>query len=255
MSNKLLPQIVRLTPSSYADFRWCQRLYLTSSLLRVPASDEGRSSDQGLLVHSVLEQLHARGTCHDPAHVTKVLDANQADSPQMRAFVDRHARRCPTEVENDAHEIDCVRFHRDPAPMFLATARIDVVWIHDGLLDVRDYKTGSVRYEHLADDPRARVQAWIMAQYAQRRNLRLQLRYEHLQPGVDDDPEAWEPGDDDLDAITEELRATVEAMWNADDWKGVAEVDVCRSCRYRSICRDSAAPGEPTWPVLSELED
>jgi hypothetical protein len=26
---------------------------------------------------------------------------------------------------------------------------------------------------------------------------------------------------------------------------------VCRTCRYRSICRDSAAPGEPAWPVLS----
>ena len=44
-------------------------------------------------------------------------------------------------------------------------------------------------------------------------------------------------------------------MWNTDDWKGVADVEVCRSCRYRSICRDSAAPGEPTWPVLTELED
>jgi hypothetical protein len=251
----LLPQIVRLTPSSYADYHWCPRLYLTSALLRVPPSDEGRWSDQGLLVHSVLEQLHSSGSCHDADHVAKVLDANQADSPQMRAFVDRHARRCPTAVENSVHEIDRVRFHREPAPMFLATARIDVVWIHDGLLDVRDYKTGSMRYERLADDPRARVQAWIMARDAQRKNLRLQLRYEHLQPEIDDDPEPWEPGDDDLADIEEELRATVAAMWDAEDWNGVGEIDVCRSCRYRSICRDSAAPGEPTWPILSAADE
>jgi hypothetical protein len=44
-------------------------------------------------------------------------------------------------------------------------------------------------------------------------------------------------------------------MWRTDDWKGVAEIEVCRTCRYRSICRDSVAPGEPVWPVLSAGED
>jgi len=130
-----------------------------------------------------------------------------------------------------------------------------VVWIHDGVLDVRDYKTGALRYERLADDPRARVQAWVMARDARRTNLRLQLRYEHLQPEVDDDPEPWEPADDDLAEIEEELRNAVADMWRTDDWKGVAEVDVCRTCRYRSICRDSVAPGEPVWPVLSAGDD
>jgi hypothetical protein len=246
---------VRLTPSAYADFLWCPRLFLTSALLRVPASDSVRSPDQGLLVHDVLERLHTSGSCHDAEHVEKVLLELQADSPQMRAFVDRHARRCPLTVDNDAHEIDRVRFHREPAPMFLATARIDVVWIHDGVLDARDYKTGAVRYERLADDPRARVQAWVLARDAVRTGLRLQLRYEHLQPEVDDDPEPWEPGDDDLAAITDELRRAVAAMWRTDDWQGVNEVEVCRTCRYRSICRDSAAPGEPSWPALAAAED
>ena len=41
------------------------------------------------------------------------------------------------------------------------------------------------------------------------------------------------------------------ACGEQDEWRGVAEVDVCRTCRYRSICRDSAAPGEPAWPVSS----
>jgi hypothetical protein len=250
-----LPQIVRLTPSNYADFLWCRRLYFTSALLRVPASDAGRSPDQGHLVHAVLQQLHTTGTCHDGTHVSNVLEAAQADTDQMRAFVERHARRCPAEVERAAHEVDRARFHKEPVPMFLASARIDVVWIHDGVLDVRDYKTGALRYERLADDPRARVQAWVMARDARRTNLRLQLRYEHLQPEVDDDPEPWEPGDDDLAEIEEELRNAVADMWGTDDWKGVAEVDVCRTCRYRSICRDSVAPGEPVWPVLSAGDD
>lgn len=251
MSKGPLPQIVRLTPSSYSDFRWCARLYLNKHLLRVPESDVGRSGDQGLLVHEVLERLHRNGTCHDDEYIGEVLAATAADTPQMRAFVERHAARCPTEVEGQAHEVDRVRFSRAPAPMFLASARIDAVWIHDGLLDVRDYKTGRLGVDRLADDPAARVQAWIMQRDAHRKGLRLQLRYEYLQPEIDEDPKTWEPGDDDLDEIGAELRAAVNRMWEADDWKGVGDVDACRSCRYRSICRDSAAPGEPAWPVLS----
>ena len=94
-----------------------------------------------------------------------------------------------------------------------------------------------------------------MARDARRKQLRLQLRYEYLQPEVDDDPDPWEPDDDDLAAIDDELRTAVAAMWENEDWNGVADVDVCRTCRYRSICRDSAAPGEPAWPVLSAADD
>jgi len=53
-----------------------------------------------------------------------------------------------------------------------------------------------------------------------------------------------------LAAIEEELRAAVARMWDDRDWDGVREHDVCSRCRYRSVCRDSAAPGEPAWPVL-----
>lgn len=250
-SRKLLPDIVRLTPSSYADFLWCRRLFFANALLRIPPSDEGRSPDQGQLVHDVLEQLHKTGSCSDADHVAKVLASADADTAQMRGFVDRHARRCPGEVTGEAHEVDRVRFHRLPVPMFLASARIDAVWIHDGLLDARDYKTGALRYDRLADDPRAQVQAWVLARDAKRKNLRLRLRYEYLQPEVDEDPEPWEPTDEDLAAIEEGLRAAAQAMWEEDEWRGAAEIEVCRTCRYRSVCRDSAARGEPSWPILS----
>ena len=303
MTKKLLPQIVRVTPSNYADYLWCRRLFYIGALLQVPASDSGVSADQGLLVHDVLEQVHAGGSCHDSAHVDAVLRAADADTDQMRGYVARHARRCPQEFDKQVHESDRVRFHREPAPMFLASARIDAIWIHDGMIDARDYKTGR-RPEHaLSEDARARVQAWILGFDAQRTGLRLRLRYEYLQPEADDDPDPWEPDRDDLAAIGEELRVAVASMWNeekgddsaatgrersterraaarrvsrgaasatmnvestheeGDDsaatgrdgrsWQGVADPQVCRTCRYRSICRDSAAPGEPEWPVLS----
>lgn len=249
---RLLPDIVPVTPSAYEDFTRCRRLHYCGHLLGIPPSDPAPANDQGLLVHDMLWRIHATGSCHDGAHVDDVLAAHGASSDAVRELVGRHARRCPSHgAERSAHEQELARFHRLPPPMFMATARIDAIWVHDGLLDARDYKTGSPWHTRVADVPAARVQAFVLGVAAARRGLRLRLRYEYLQPEVDDDPEPWEPDDDDLALVEEELRAAVEAMWRERDWRGVGEPDVCGRCRYRSICRDSAAPGEPSWPVLS----
>jgi hypothetical protein len=34
----------------------------------------------------------------------------------------------------------------------------------------------------------------------------------------------------------------------------VAEREVCGTCRYRSICPESAAPGVPTWPTPPDAD-
>jgi hypothetical protein len=248
---RLVPEIASLTPTSYDAFTRCPRTYLLAHLLSVPASDDAASADRGLLVHEMLRLVHERGTCHDEGHVVEVLAAHGADDDLTLEMLRRHARRCPADWEREAHEVDLARFHRAPPPMYMATARIDAVWVHDGLLDARDYKTGARHHDRVVDDPRARVQAYVLAPRARGRGLRLRLRYEHLTPEVDDDPEPFEPDEDDLAVIEEELRAAVEAMWGDDPWRGVGEAEVCGRCRYRSICPDSAAPAEAGWPVLS----
>lgn len=254
MSGNVLPQIVRLTPSNYADYVRCPRLYYNANVLQVPASDQSAGSqDHGLLVHDVLERVHTLGTCRDSETVAKVLQEKDADTEQMRGYVTRHSQRCPQTFERQAHEVDRVRLYRSSKPMFLASARIDAVWIHDGLLDARDYKTGARPQYELRDDDRARVQAWVLGADALRLGLRLRLRYEYLQPESDDDPDPWEPDADDLEEIERQLQAAVAAMWADDSWPGVAAPDVCANCRYRSICRDSVARSEPSWPVLSAL--
>jgi hypothetical protein len=247
---KLLPQIMPLSPSSYEAWTRCHRLFFAEQLLGVPASDTTVSPDHGLLVHELLRFLHAHGSCRDDAAVRDALLAHNCDDDLYRGVIARHARRCPEGAERDVHEVDLARFHRAPPPMFMATARIDAIWVHDGLLDARDYKTGRVTYDRVADDPRARVQAFVLARHADRRGLRLRLRYEHLALDVDDDPEPFEPEPDDLLAIDAELRDAVEGMWREDSWTGVGEAAVCSTCRYRSICPHSATPGEPTWPAL-----
>jgi hypothetical protein len=255
MPNRLLSDIVPLSASSLDTWVRCRREFLAAQLLGVPESDSGSSPDQGLLVHDLLRHLHQHGSCRDAAHVDTVLAAHGLDgSSALRGFVDRHARRCPPEGTGGEHEVELARFHRFPPPMFMATGRIDAIWRNRGLLDSRDYKTGRSYTERVADDPRARLQAWLLAPIAAREGLRLRLRYEFLAAEVDDDPEPFEPDDDELAAIEEELRAVVEAIWKEEAFAGVGDPALCGHCRYRSICPDSAAPGEPAWPVPPEVE-
>lgn len=255
-ARRLLSEIVSLTPSNYDDFTRCPRLFFCNALLGLPASDPAPSTDQGLQAHDMLWKIHTEGSCHDATHVADVLGAHALDTPSMRDLVARHAHRCPSRAaDNDAHEHELARFHRLPAPMFMATARIDAIWVHDGMLDARDYKTGRRFTDRVADIDAAHVQAFVLGAAAQSRGLRLRLRYEYLQAEIDDDPEPWDLDDETLADVEEELRAAVERMWEADDWRGVADASMCTPCRYRSICRDSVAPGEPSWPVLSTEEE
>lgn len=251
MADDLRAEILTLSPSSLDTWRRCRREFRNAHLLGIPGSDEGPSPDQGLLVHDLLRHLHRNGSCRDSGDVDEVLVAHgfPASSP-VRGYLERHVRRCPPEFDDARHELERARFHRRPAPMFMATGRIDAVWIHDGLLDARDYKTGRVECDRVGDDPRARLQAWLLAPAAERRGLRIRVSYECLAAETVDDPRPFEPDVDELDAIEEELRGVAEAIWRERDFAGVADVEICGACRYRSICTDSAAPADPVWPVV-----
>ncbi len=249
----LLGDIPTLTPSSYANLKRCDRLYWQKHLLRLPASDSQFSPDRGLLVHAMLKMIHDQGVCSDLDLVHDVLAAHGADDEITFEMVQRHARRCPRIWERCGHEVDLSRFQPLPPAVFFAHARIDAIWVHDGILDARDYKTGAVQFNYVGDDPAARVQAFVLAKHLDRVGAtRLRVRYEHLAPEVDEDPEPFEPDAQDLAAITEELKDAVKRMWASEgEFTGVNEPAVCGSCAYRSICRDSATPSEPIWASLS----
>lgn len=252
-SARLLPRIVPLSPSSLDAWLQCPRLFLDRHVFQLPESDSTPPTDRGNLVHAILRFVHEKGSCHDTAHVSEVLEAHGLNDDVNRGFVDRHARRCPIGAAREAHEHTVARFHRIPPPMFMATARIDAIWGFDDLVDARDYKTGALFVDRVADDPRARLQAWILAHSRHLRGRRLRIRYEYLSPDVDDDPDPFEPSADDLDEIEEQLRTTVTSIWESD-WRGNPDETVCRRCAYHSICPDSAAPSEPTWPAPPAAE-
>jgi PD-(D/E)XK nuclease superfamily len=254
MGHPYLPDIVTVTPTSFETWARCRRLFLLGHLLGVPSSDPIPTPDRGHLVHELLRFVHERGSCRDRAHVEETLESHDVADDLHRTMFERHAQRCPTAFDTEAHERDVARFHRFPAPMFMANARIDAIWVHDGILDARDYKTGQRWHDRVADDPSAWVQAFVLAPHARRRGLRLRVRYEYLAPEVDDDPEPFEPDDEDLDAIAERVHAGVRAMWEEPTWRGCGEATICRTCRYRSICPDSASAGEPEWAALAVID-
>jgi hypothetical protein len=141
-----------------------------------------------------------------------------------------------------------------PLPLYMATARIDALWLHDGILDAHGYKTGRRWNDRVREDRQARLQAWVVAPLATRLGARVRVTFEHLALEVDDDPEPFEPDGDDLAQIEEELRAAAEAMRAETVFVGVRDEQVCARCGYRSICTDSAAPSEPVWPMV-ETDD
>ena len=250
-ANDVRPGIIRMSPTAFDVWSRCRRAWRSQYLLSVPASDDGAPSHHGLQLHSLLRFVHEHGSCQDPRHVQDVLHAHGADA-RLRVEVQRHAARCPSPADALGHELDLARFHRNPWPPFMMTARLDAVWVRDGVLDVRDYKSGKRWYEHISEDPRAKVQAWVAARLADEQGLRLRLRYEHLATEIDEDPEPWEPDKDDLAAVEEELRLAVETIQSECIWSGVNDDVICRDCRYRSICPDSAARAEPLWPRLDD---
>jgi len=256
--DRVLPEILGISATSLSAWSRCPRLYLNSYVLGTPRSDSSGSPDFGTFVHALMHQIHTTGSCHDSEHVRDVLEGYGADTGVVPSMIERHAERCPSEnALMGRHEHQLARFYPG-APRFIASGRLDAIWRLDGVLEVRDYKTGGKATERVADDERARLQAWLAAPIASRLNLSLRIRYEHLAAEIDDEPDVFEPGPEELEEIQEELCATVAAIRVAGQaistggFPGVADPAICQRCDYRSICPDSAAPGVPTWPEPPE---
>jgi PD-(D/E)XK nuclease superfamily len=247
-SGDILPAILAISPTALDTWGRCPREW-RNRVLSIPESDRYEGTAHGLYLHQLLRFVHERGSCHNAAHVAEVVAAHGADA-RAEEELRRHAARCPEGATALGHEVEWARANKTP-PVFMASARLDAVWEYDGVLEVRDYKTGRGTEHSVSEDTRARLQAWVAAPVAAERGLRLRVRYEHLATEIDDDPAAWEPDDDDLAEIGAQLRDTVAMMRAERVWRGVADETICVHCRYRSICPDSAATSEPAWPAVA----
>lgn len=86
--------------------------------------------------------------------------------------------------------------------------------------------------------PRPGVQAWLLARLAAERGLRFELGYGCLGEDGGDDPEPFEPEEEDLKDI-ERWIGEIGAAIAASDFQGVADPLVCRRCSLSRACPDA----------------
>lgn len=231
--------IVKLNPTSLQRWLACPRAYRAAHLLDLPTGSPSPRSTQGLAVHARLAKLHEHGPCSlDPAARIEAATVNGVLNETLLGFLNRHARRCPANATSVGHELDLAQLHTWGGVPAMVTARIDAVWLNGGVLDGRDYKTGSPRYERVADDPAARLQVWLLAQLADKMGVGVRLRYEHLVEGLEEDPEPFEPDAEDIAQIQSDI-GEVAAAIAVSEFPGVSDVYVCRRCAFQRACPDA----------------
>lgn len=234
-------RVAQLNPTSVETWLDCPRKWRARHVLGLPGWPVGERGRLGIQVHESLARLHEAGPCADhPARRRAAATVAGEVDARLLEHLERHSSRCPSNAVGSEHEISLAELLSDGPQAVMLTARIDAIWEHDGLLDCRDYKTGAPRFDRVADHVGAQIQALVLAPVAAARGLRLRLRYEQLAEGDNDDPEVWEPDDDDLEAARHRFHLIAEEMASSD-FAGVADPVECRSCPYWRHCPDSAA--------------
>jgi hypothetical protein len=257
-ANPWLGAIVPISPSTAEDWQRCRRYYRSKHLLHLPGTDDSASTGVGLVVHRLLEAVHCRGCCGQEEAMRAVVA--EVDGPGrvevLVGYLRRHAGRCPAAaaVWSD-HEFELARFHRTPPPMWMVTGKIDAAWEWAGLLDARDYKTGAPWSGRVGEETAARVQAYLLAPLAAARGLRLRISYEYLDPTVDEQPEPYEPEDEDLEALQGELSTMVAEISAETAFSGVAFPPCCDRCSYATMCPDAARSSSPRSELIVEIVD
>ena len=246
--DRLLPEIPTISPSALDDWERCPRLYLDRHLLRLPPSDTGSSSEVGNLVHDLLRLLHGQGDCHDAELRRATLENHgQSGDGAIGAMLARHADRCPAPARAHGHEVEVVRVSRT-GPVWIGTGRLDAVWEHDGILDVRDYKTGARATATSARTPGRGCRRG--SPHRSHRDSRSGCATSTSATTAI--PSSSSPTPRTSRQIEQDVTAVIDAIRHAagrDEFPGVADVETCRTCSFRSICPDSAVAGTPTWPV------
>ena len=227
--------IVSLTPSNFDDFVRCARALLSPAAARRAGERRRlRRTTRACSCTTCCGAIHAGGSCHDAAHVADVLAGHGADN-DARARARRPARAAVPvgrRRRGPRTSTTLARFHRLPPPMFMATARIDAVWIHDGLLDARDYKTGRLWHDARRRRP-GRQGAGVRARARPRATAACGCgcATSTCSPRSTTTPSRGSPTTTTSRRSRRSCAPRSSAMWDDDDWRGVADADVCRTCR------------------------
>jgi CRISPR/Cas system-associated exonuclease Cas4 (RecB family) len=265
------PDVLVLNASSLREFASCRLRFFLSSVLGLRGQAENQSGDfaldrsgelpdegsavdsgadssaaaVGMWVHSELHARHENPGRHgDPGIVGE--EVSTSDTRILQA-VAHHHERCPG--SDGATYLGGERNLRwlITRKSILLTGRVDALWLHDdGVVEVRDYKTGSPS-SALEDDEGALVYALLAA--ANFPGRRVRITYEYL--GVRSRREVTELNPDSrLLSLYVTPQLLRHAMQLVDDtassirkeqvFTATPTTTGCRSCPYRLNCQPAA---------------
>jgi RecB family exonuclease len=237
-----------LSASRIRSFLTCRRRFYLAHVLKVPAKDtDSDASVLGHAVHRELFERHLRPESHD-------ADGVIADDVPMDSFITSrvaaHNTLCPHTISGEVTylggEVDLRWLVR--SKNMLVVGRADALWRHtDGMLELRDYKTGQCP-DTLDTDFPALVYLLLAATHPSRPKS-VRVSYERLGPN---------PSLVALDATAELLRQTIENLKNLADqirrernFGATPSEASCSSCPYSGICPHA----EPRSQLRNAFED
>jgi RecB family exonuclease len=248
------PGVLVLTASRLREFDTCRRRYFLASVLRLRT--EGNSdatldpsgelpmgrvefgnvsaATVGSYVHEELHARHANPALHQQA--TPVRD----DQPPLAVVdraVQRHLELCPGQdgATYLGGELDLRWFI--PGKLVLVNGRVDALWQHDdGILEVRDYKTGSALHE-LDNDIGALMYALLAAANHPGRPIRVSYEYLGNEPeAVADRLVSLDVTKQHLLLARHRLDSAVEQIRKEQQFLPTPDVHTCKWCPYASNC-------------------
>jgi hypothetical protein len=189
----------------------------------------------GMWVHEELHQRHQQPGSH---HQTEPVIEDRPDDPSTTRAVMRHLDVCPGQdgARYLGGELDLRWFNR--GKLVLLTGRVDALWEHDnGLIEVRDYKTGSAAAHHeRADDPAIEVYALLAAVQYPGRPIR--VTYEFLGDRTDDNERlhSIDVTVDLLRAARHRIERTAEMIRKEQQFAATPDARQCPRCPYQERC-------------------
>lgn len=239
--NLLAEPHVVVGPSRRGEFELCPRRFLLRRYLKVGGLPEveGAETTRGQLVHAELHHRHEVPALHDDPEPT-LADAAALGDPLLNRALARHVEVCPggrgaRYLGGELNLLWAPRRER-----LLLHGRLDALWEWpDGVLEIRDYKTGATG-DDLSRDFAARVYALLVAADPRWRGTRhvVRVTFERL---LDDPVEVSVDADAAFlrDAVAA-VRSFAERLRGETDWPAHAGAH-CAWCPYRESCPESRA--------------
>lgn len=227
-------------PSRRGDFERCPRQFLLARLLGVPGApvEEGVETIRGVRLHEEMQRRHEDWAVHDEPQAV-LPESRASGDDRLTAAISRHVAVCPA---GRGASYEGGELHLLWAPQgegFVLSGRIDALWRWpDGVLEVRDYKTGATG-DDLSFDFGAAAYALLVAAQPQWRGTRhvIRVTYERL---LDDPVEVSVDADAAyLRRALAAVRSFAQRLRTEGEWPPTPG-DHCRWCAYRETCPSSA---------------